>query len=169
MLAGLGHIMLARGQTAAASETLSAAHRLAGAEQRWMFQIFAATGMALAGLALHEPDLALSFADDAVSLAERYGFHGFRIPALRVRGMVLAMTAGRAPEGHALLHTSIAAAQSLAMAGEVARGHAALAAVGAPDAAHHLDLARTLHDAIGLTAHFARVEHEIRLGHLPYI
>ena len=169
VLAGLGHIMLSRGQTAAASETLSAAHRLAGAEQRWMFQIFAATGMALAGLALHEPDLALTFADDALALAERHGFHGFRIPSLRVRGMVLGMTGGRAAEGHGLLSEAIAAGQALGMASEVARCHAALAAVGAPDAAHHLDLARTQHGAIGLAGHFARVETAIRLGRLPYI
>ena len=169
VLAGLGHIMLTRSQTAAASEMLSAAHRLACTEQRLMFQTFAATGMALAGLALHEPDLALNFADDAIALAERYGFHGFRIPSLRVRGMVLAMTGGRAAEGHGLLRRAIETGQALGMDGEVARCHAALAAVGAPDAAHHLDLARSLHAAMGLAGHFARVETAIGLGHLPYL
>ncbi len=169
VLAGLGHTLLMRGETAAASETLSAAHRMAAAEQRWMFQIFACTGMALAGLALHEPDLARGFAEEGVAIATRYGFHGFGIPAQRVRGMVMSMTAGRAAEGHALLRATLDAGQAAGMVGEVARGHAALAAVGAPDAAQHLRTAQTLHEAIGLSAHFVRIEAAIAAGRLPYI
>jgi class 3 adenylate cyclase/tetratricopeptide (TPR) repeat protein len=169
VLAGLGHTLLMRGETAAASETLSAAHRLARAEQRWMFQIFAATGMALAGIALHEPDLARNFAEEGLALATRYGFNGFRIPALRVLGKVLAMTAGRADEGHAILTSSIEAAHAAGMRAEVARGHVAMAAVGAPNTAHHLGTAKKLHGELGLSTHFAGIEAALAAGRFPYV
>ncbi len=168
-LAGLGHALLMLGETEAASETLSQAHRLAGAEQRWMFQLFAATGMALAGLALGEPDLAHSFAADAVKLADRHGFSAFRVSATRVLGTVLASTGGRHDEGYERLQAAIAAAEAAGMVNEIARGHAALGALGAPRAAEHLRTARKAYTALGMRSYYTAIAAEISAGRLPYI
>jgi class 3 adenylate cyclase/tetratricopeptide (TPR) repeat protein len=168
-LAGLGHTQLMRGDITAASETLATAHRLAVAEQRWMFQVVAAEGMALASLALGEPDIARSFAAEAVERAERFGFAAFRVPALRVLGTVLAMTAGSESEGHARLRDALADAEAAGLAPEEARCHAALAAVGAPGAAAHLAEARTRHAALGLGAWGEAIADAIGKGRLPYI
>ncbi len=168
-LAGLGHALLIGNDVGGASETLSAAHRLARAEQRWMFQLFAAAGMALAGLRLGEPDLARRFADEAVGLAERYGFSAFHVPALRVQGLVLAVTAGQEAAGLATLGRAIAAAERLELPAEIAHGHAAFAIVRAPDAAAHRAEADRRYALLGLQHCSAAQRTALAAGYLPYL
>nr|WP_283949879.1 adenylate/guanylate cyclase domain-containing protein [Limobrevibacterium gyesilva] len=154
LLAGLGHALLLRADLDAASAMLSTAHRMARDSNRTMFQISAATGLALTGVRLGEPDLALRFADEAVELAERFGFHGFRVPALRARGIALAMAAGREDAGSDVLADALRLARSLRMAAEVAHCHAALAACGAPDREEHRHEAQSRYAALGMTDWF---------------
>ena len=168
-LAGLGHAQLVDGDAAGASETLSAAYRLSHAEQRWMFQLFAAIGMAHAGIATGEPDLARGFAEEAVALAELHGFAAFRVPALRAHGMVLAATAGSEAAGHARLREALAAAEAASMAPEQAHAHAALAALAAPGSAVHHAEARARYADLGLGDCSARLAAAIASGRLPYL
>ena len=168
-LAGLGHAQLVSGDHGAASETLSAAHRRSRAEQRWMFQLFAGVGMAHAGIALGEPDLARGFAEEAVALADRYGFAAFRVPALRALGMVLAATHGAAAEGHARLHEAAAVAEEIGMRAEAAHAHAALGITGHPARDHHIDQAHQRYAALGLHRHRHVIAEALTSGRIPYL
>lgn len=168
-LAGLGHAQLVSGDHATASETLSAAHRLSKAEQRWMFQLFAGVGMAHAGLALGEPDLARGFAEEALALADRYGFAAFRVPALRALGMVLAATRGGAVEGHAHLRAAVVAAEGAGLQSEAAHAHAALAISASSAHEHHMGEAHRRYATLGLHRHRAIVTAAIAGGRVPYL
>ena len=94
LLAGLGHAQLLAGDARAAAESLSAAHRIARATGRTMFQISAATGLAFTRLQLGEADMGGRFAAEATALAREFSFHGFRVQALRAQGLVQAAAPG---------------------------------------------------------------------------
>lgn len=168
-MACLGHALLMGGETAAASEILTAAHRRAGAEQRRMMQVGAATGLSLASLVLGEPDLARSFAEEAVTLADRHGFAAFRVHALRALGVARAVTAGEEAAGHAVLDQALAEAARLGMRADVAHAHAALALVRAPGRAAHLEAALGAYQALGLGPWAARVRDEVAANRLAYV
>ena len=168
-MACLGHALLIGGETAAASGMLSAAHRRAGAEQRRMMQVGAATGLALASLSLGEPDLARGFAEEAVDVAGRHGYAAFRVQALRTLGIARAVTSGEEAAGHALLTNAIAAAEALGMPAEAAHGHAACALVEAPGGDDHLAAAIAGYRAVGLDAWAARVQGNVAARRLAYL
>ncbi len=168
MQAGLGHALLLRGALGPASEMLNAAYRLARDTSRPMFQISAATGLAWTGLDLGEPDLARNFADEAVTLAERLGFHGFRVPAIRIQGLVLVRTSGLEDDGLARLQEALALAETLGMQAEIAHGHMTLAAVNAPHATAHLSEATSRYTALGMADWLPTARAAITEGTLPY-
>jgi class 3 adenylate cyclase/tetratricopeptide (TPR) repeat protein len=169
MLAGLGHALLLRADLEAASEMLTAAYRLARDSSRAMFQISASTGLALTSLRLGEPDLARGFADESVEMANRLGFHGYRVQAMRAQGLVLAGTSGLEDEGLATLQAALALAEALSMQAEIAHGHMTLAAVSAPDSHAHLGEAERRYAELGMTDWFDTARAAITAGRLPYL
>lgn len=130
-----------------------------------MFQLFAAVGMAHAGLALGEPDLALSFADTALGIADRYGYAAYRVHALRARGTVSDPTAGRHAEGLSDLNAALDAATVLGLAAAAAHTHAALAIAGED----HAEAARDAYARLGLTASRARLDSALASGRAVYL
>ena len=169
MLAGLGHALLLGDELDEASRMLTAAYRLARESSRAMFQINAATGLAWTSLRLGEPDLARGFAEEAVEMAARLGFHAFRVPAMRAHGLILARTSGLEEVGLGVLRAALALAKSLAMRTEIAHGLASLAAVNAPGHNDHLAEAGARYQALGMTAWFETVQAMIAQGGLPYL
>jgi class 3 adenylate cyclase/tetratricopeptide (TPR) repeat protein len=169
MLVGLGHALLLRADLEAASETLTAAYRLARESSRAMFQISAATGLALTSLRLGEPDLARGFADESVEMANRLGFHGYRVKAMRAQGLVLAGTSGLEDEGLTTLQAALALAEALSMQAEIAHGHMTLAAANAPDGHAHLAEAAHRYAGLGMTDWFDTARAAIAAGRLPYL
>jgi hypothetical protein len=169
MLAALGHALLLRADLEAASEMLTAAYRLARDSSRAMFQISAATGLALTSLRLGEPDLARGFAVESVEMANRLGFHGYRVQALRAQGLVLAETSGLEDEGIATLLAAMDLAEELSMRAEIAHGHMTLAAVSAPDSHTHLDEAARRYAELGMTDWFDTARMAVTAGRLPYL
>ncbi len=168
-LAGLGHAQLVMGDHATASETLSRAHRMSRVEQRWMFQLSAGVGMAHASLALGEPDLARGFAEEAVAIADRYGFAAFRVPAMRALGMVMAATRGGEAEGAARLREALAAAEAAGMLPETAHAHAALAIAGVAGGERHRAEAAERYGTLGLDRHLHIVDAAMTGGRTPYL
>ncbi len=169
LLAGLGHTLLLGTDLPAATEVLTAAHRLSRDSRRATSHVSAATGLALSSLRLGEPDLARRFADEAVELAQRLGLRGYGVHALRARGLVLAATSGLEDEGLEVLEAARQEAAALGMAADVAHGHAALAASGAADAAAHLEAAGAAYAALGMADWSAQVRTAITSGETPYL
>jgi class 3 adenylate cyclase/tetratricopeptide (TPR) repeat protein len=166
--AALGHALLLRGELDAASEILTAGYRLARDTSRPMFQISAATGLALASLRLGEPDLARGFADESVEMAGRLGFHGFRVQALRAQGLVLVGTSGLEDEGLAVLAAALALAETLHMRAEIAHGHMILATANAPSAHTHLEEAAHRYETLGMADWCDTARTAIAAGVMPY-
>jgi class 3 adenylate cyclase/tetratricopeptide (TPR) repeat protein len=169
MLAGLGHALLLRGDLDEASRTLNMAYRLARDTSRAMFQISAATGLAWTSLRLGEPDLARGFADEAVALAARLGFHGYRVPAMRAQGLILVGTSGLEDSGVGVLRAALALAKSLAMRAEIAHGLMSLAAADGSGRDSHLSEAGARYAALGMTGWFTTARAAIAEGRLPYL
>ncbi len=169
VLVGLGHVLLLGADLAEASEVLTAAHRLTRDVKRPHFQVSAASGLAFTSLRLGEPDLARGFADEAVEMAQRLGLRGYGVQALRVRGLVLAATAGLEDEGLEMLEASRREAIELGMVADIAHAHAALAASGAADAEAHLAKAGRAYRELEMDAWFDHVRAAVAAGELPYL
>ncbi len=168
LLAGLGHARLLAGDARGAAESLSAAHRTARATGRTMFQISAASGLAFTSLQLGEADLGGRFADEAVALARRFLFRGFLVQALRAQGLLLAAAHETAAQARSALEEALALAGELDMRAEIAHCHAALAVLGADDAAMHCALAGRLYRDVGMSQWFERLQPAFAAGRMWY-
>jgi class 3 adenylate cyclase/tetratricopeptide (TPR) repeat protein len=168
LLTGLGHTLMRGKDLAAATELLSRAHRLSRDSQRAMFQISAATGLALSTIRLGEPDLALRFADEAVDLSVRFGFRTFQVAAVRAQGMAMAITDGMEDEGMRVLDNALDLAARLGMAAEIAHCHTVIAACTTGDPAPHLREAERRYAALGMGDWFAQRTSQLVIDGRPY-
>jgi class 3 adenylate cyclase/tetratricopeptide (TPR) repeat protein/anti-anti-sigma regulatory factor len=136
---GMGHALLMKGDTGDAIARLMRAHEICCKHHRYMIQIWAATGLAFAHYVEGTDELALRYANEAVEMANRFGFNCFRIQALRARGLVRCGRPASSTAGLEDLGTALAAAQKLSMRGAVAYCHAAFVLAATGNASKHQD------------------------------
>jgi class 3 adenylate cyclase len=166
-MTGLGHALLLLGDVDAAAEMLTAAERLTQAAHRTMFQIIAACGLTHIHLAREDFGAARSSADAAVAIAERAGFDGMLVLALRAQGQVLAAIQPSHPDARLTIEASLALAERCDMRADIAHAHALLATLG--DGAHHMAQAASGYAVLGMDAWWERTERAIRAGALLYL
>jgi class 3 adenylate cyclase/tetratricopeptide (TPR) repeat protein len=134
---GIGQALLIAGPLEEAVQWLSRAYEVSRRHNRYMMQVWAASGLALAHLRSRRHAVADRHSNEAVEVASHYGFRGFLVPAERIRGIVLA--AGKQDRQAAVdaLAASLALAQELSMRPEIAHCHAALAQIESERAEFH--------------------------------
>jgi class 3 adenylate cyclase/tetratricopeptide (TPR) repeat protein len=159
--AGLAHALLLSGDVAGATRWLSQAYENADRTNRYMVQVWAATGLGQALLATGQIEPAFQYAAEAVELALKYGFKGFAVLSMRGRGLVRMGAPGRVAEAVDDLNAALALASVLGMRVEMAHCHAALGLSPADDASGHLEAARHLYAELGMTHWF---EHLVGKG-----
>ena len=166
LLSILGNTLLMDADLSEASRVLNAALGVSRDASRMNYQAAANTGLAFSSLRQGQPDLALWFADQAVEVTNRHGIRAFGVQALRMRGLVLAMTAGREDEGIAELERAAGRAAELEMPADVAHAHAALALAGRRG---DLGIAGRRYAALGMAGWFETVQAVIAAGGMPLL
>jgi class 3 adenylate cyclase/tetratricopeptide (TPR) repeat protein len=156
--AGLGEALLLTGDIEGAAHWLSQAYEIAGANKRYMVQVWAAMGLARLHLATGKTKLALRYADEAVQVALNYEFNGSRVLALRVRGLVRAMSGSSVARAIDDLRVALALASALGMRPEIAHCHAALGLLCGNDDEHqHLQTARSIYQSLDMSESVERL------------
>ena len=133
---------------------LQEAYEIVRRANRYMIQIWVATCLAQAHFVTQEEAKAHRHANEAVEVAEKFGFDGFRVAALRARGLV--QSEGFKPTSSGLddLRSALALASRLKLRAEVAHCHAALGFARVDDPAHHLDMAGNIYKSLGMSRWF---------------
>ena len=152
---GLGHVHLLRGDYANAWEILSESLARARERHRHMMQIWAASGLALTELRLGQPARAEESAAEALAVADRYGFRGFKVSATRALGLVLLHRPDRRTAARAALEATLSLATAAEMRPEIAHAHAGLARLGDGDAAQHRMTAQEHYRAMAMPVRLA--------------
>jgi hypothetical protein len=118
-----------------------------------MMQIWAATCLASLHLATQQPETARRYADEAVEIASKFGFNGFGVAALRVRGLVNSMgdNSGARDSG---LSSAFELASRLGMRVELAHCHAAMVVARIGDSGFHFKAAQAIFQEEGMTEWF---------------
>jgi class 3 adenylate cyclase len=146
---GLGQALLLKGDVDGATHWLSQGYENARRANRYMIQIWAATCLAHIHVGTGQVELAARHADEAVEIATRFGFNGYRVAALRVRGLVRTLGGpGDIDDG---LTAAIELAARLGMRTEVAHCHAAMVVARIGDRTHHLNSARDIYGELEMT------------------
>jgi class 3 adenylate cyclase len=161
VLAMHGLTLLLHDDLIAARETLECAYQLTGRAGRAMFQSCAAAG--LAWVALREGDLAKAagFANDAVALAERFGFRSVLVLALRTRGVICGSIADA--------EAGLRVARALGLRPDIALTHAALAYLDAAAREAHLKRAERAFLRLGMQDWSATVAGRVEAGDAQYV
>jgi tetratricopeptide (TPR) repeat protein len=154
---GLGHALLLKGDVEGGMEWLLQAHEIVRRANRYMMQIWVATCLAQGHFMMGQMEDARGHADEAVEVAQKFDFNGFRVAALRARGLCRIGATTFISNALDDLQSALALASRLKMRAEVANCHAALGFARAGDAARHLDVARDIYNEIGMTPWFEQL------------
>jgi hypothetical protein len=87
----------------------------------------------------------------ASGMGLRLGFYGFRVQALRAKGLIRATHPDTASAGVEDLVTALSVAAALGMRTELAHCHAAFAWARTPDMSQHINEARRLYGMLRMT------------------
>ncbi len=155
ILVGLGQARLLAADIEGGIDRLKAAHEVSIVQSRYMIQIWSSASLALAMTQRGRPQDALRLAQEAVDAAERYGFTGFQVQALRSLG--LAQAAAGDEQAAATLATSLELARDVGALAESAHGHIALSMCRPGEAGAHVEAARHIYARIGMTAFVDRL------------
>lgn len=165
---GMGHGLLIKAEVDNAIDYLSRAHEICCKHHRYMVQIWAATGLALAHYEKEQDELAFRYANEAVEMGDRFGFNCFRIQALRARGLIHCGRPATTAAGLEDLAVALSVAEKLGMRGVAAHCHASFVLARTGDASHHRDEARRLFDELNMMAWWNHLLKMYELGRRVY-